>query len=91
MSSSCRRYLVLSNVPVEMYWYAKGVNIGNTKPQWTMEVANISPTISTKFEHDIWLLYIEDFLKPFPAIKPNTILGHKGNTRENYCLSKSET
>ena len=82
---------MLSYVPVEMYWYAKGVNIGNTKPQWTMEVANISPAISIKFEHDMWLLYIEDFPKPFPAIKPNTILSHKGNIRENCCPWKSET
>ena len=83
MSSNCRRCWVLSIVPVEMYWYTKGENIANTKPQWTMEVANISPAISIKLEHNMLLLYIEYVLKPFPTIKPNTILSHKGNTREN--------
>ena len=39
-----------------------------------MEVANISPAISIKFEHNMLLLYIGYFLKPFPTIKPNTIL-----------------
>ena len=48
-----------------------------------MEVANISLAIYIKFEHNMLLLYIGYFLKPVPTIKPNTILNHKGNTREN--------
>ena len=53
------------------------------KQQSTMEAANISPAISIKFEHNMLLLYIGYFFKPFPTIKPNTILSHKGNPREN--------
>ena len=91
MSFNCRRCRLLSNVPVEMYWYTKGANIGNTKPKWTMEVANIFPAISIKFEHNMLVLYIGCFLKPFPTIKPNMTLSHKGNTAkisplENFCL-----
>ena len=46
-----------------------------------MEVANISPAISIKFEHNMLLLYIGYSLKPFPTIKPNAILSHKGKTQ----------
>ena len=60
------------------------------KQQWTMEVANISPAIFFKFEHNMLLLYIRYFLNIswyflifIPTIKPNTILSHKGDTREN--------